>query len=51
MPISVAFFVLAFVAVVYGVLLLSVPAGLIVAGVLFAAAGVALLEVRGGDRP
>jgi len=41
--ISLAFLVVAFLAVVSGVLLVSVPAGLVVAGVLFGVAGVALL--------
>jgi hypothetical protein len=42
--IAVAFLLLAFCLVVTGVLLWCVPAGLIVAGVLLAAAGVGLLE-------
>ena len=43
---AVAFLVLAFLAVVSGVLMLSVPAGLIVCGVLLAAAGISQLEVK-----
>lgn len=42
---AVAFLVLAFLAVVAGVLMLSVPVGVIVAGVLLGVAGVALLRV------
>ncbi|WGL50648.1 hypothetical protein P5P86_11800 [Nocardioides sp. BP30] len=44
MKLAPALLVLAFLAVVTGVLLLSIPAGLIVAGVLLAGAGVAQLE-------
>lgn len=44
---AVAFLVLAFLAIVAGVLLISVPAGLVVCGALFAAAGVALLPTKG----
>lgn len=43
MDIAVAFLVLAFLLVVSGVCLLSIPAGLVVGGVLLAAAGVAML--------
>ena len=43
---AVAFLVLAFLAVVAGVLLIWTPAGLVVAGVLLGVAGVALLKVR-----
>lgn len=43
MDIAVAFLVLGFLAVVAGVSLVSVPAGLIVAGVLFGAAGVLMI--------
>jgi membrane protein implicated in regulation of membrane protease activity len=43
---AVAFLVLAFLAAVAGVLLIWVPAGLIVAGVLFGTAGIGLLKVR-----
>ena len=52
MSLSVAFFVLAFLALVAGALLVYVPAGLIVAGVLFGVAGWSQLEVsdrRRGD--
>lgn len=45
MSLSVAFLVLAFLAVVAGALLIYVPAGLIVAGVLLAVAGWSQLEV------
>jgi len=58
MNIAVAFLVLAFCFVVAGVLLWCVPAGLIVAGLLLAVAGVGLLSLpvsgtsktRGGAR-
>lgn len=43
---AVAFLVLAFLFVVSGVLMLNVPAGLIVCGVLLAIAGVALLPAK-----
>lgn len=43
MDIATAFLVLAFLAIGTGALLLSVPAGLLVCGVMLAAAGVALL--------
>lgn len=46
MDLAVAFLVLAFLAAVAGVLLIWVPAGLIVAGLLLGLAGVALLKVR-----
>lgn len=42
----VAFLVLAFLAVVSGGLLIYVPAGLIVCGVLLGVAGVALLPTK-----
>lgn len=45
MSLSVAFLVLAFLAVVAGALLIYVPAGLILAGVLFGVAGWSQLEV------
>ncbi|MDQ6524317.1 hypothetical protein RB608_11930 [Nocardioides sp. LHD-245] len=48
--IAVAFMVLAFLAVTAGVLLLNVPAGLIAAGLMLAAAGIALLPT-GADKP
>ena len=47
MDIAIAFLVLAFLTVTAGVLLLSVPAGLIVAGTMLAAAGVALIPTKG----
>lgn len=43
MDIAVAFFVIAFLILTTGVALLSIPAGLIVAGLLLGAAGVALI--------
>ena len=43
MDLAVAFLVLAFLAVAAGTLLLSVPVGLIVCGLLLGVAGVALL--------
>ena len=46
MSLAVAFLVLAFLAIVTGVLLWSIPAGLIVCGVLLAVAGISQLEVK-----
>lgn len=46
---SVAFWIVAFLAVVAGVLLVYVPAGLIVAGILLGVAGWSQLEVP--ERP
>lgn len=46
MDIAIAFLVLAFLAIAAGTLLLSVPIGLIVTGILLAAAGVALLPMK-----
>lgn len=46
MNISVAFLVLAFVAVVAGVLLVYVPAGLITAGLLLGVTGVGMIELK-----
>lgn len=43
-------FALGFLALVAGVMLLSIPAGLIVAGVLFAAWGALMLETGEGRR-
>lgn len=43
---STAFLVLAFLAVVTGALLISVPAGLLTGGVLLGVAGVALLPAK-----
>lgn len=45
MDLAVAYLVLAFLAITAGVLLIWIPAGLIVAGVLLGVAGVALLKV------
>lgn len=45
--IAAAFFVLAFVAVGLGVLLMSVPWGLVVIGLMLAGAGVGLIETGG----
>ena len=42
-------FALGFLALVAGVMLLSIPAGLIVAGVLFAAWGALMLETVGSS--
>lgn len=44
--ITLAFLVLAFLALVAGTLLIWIPAGLIVCGLLLGAAGVALLETK-----
>jgi hypothetical protein len=46
MDIAAAFLVLAFLSVAAGVLLLSIPAGLVVIGVMLSAAGVALLPTK-----
>lgn len=46
MDLAVAFLVLAFLTIVAGVLLIWIPAGLIVAGVLLGVTGVALLKVK-----
>lgn len=43
---AAAFLVLAFLAIAGGTLMISVPAGLIVCGVLLALAGVALLPTK-----
>lgn len=45
--ISVAFLILAFLAVVAGVLMIYIPAGLIAAGVLLAVVGVGMIETKG----
>lgn len=45
MNLAVAFLVLAFLAIVSGVLMWNVPAGLVVCGALFGVAGVALLPI------
>lgn len=50
MNLAVAFLVLAFLAIVAGVLLVYVPAGFIVAGVLLAVVGVGMIERPGGER-
>lgn len=50
MSLSVAFLVLAFLATVAGVLLISIPAGLIATGVLLAAAGIGLIEAGDGEK-
>lgn len=45
MSLSTAFLILGALFVIAGVLLFSIPVGLIVAGVILAGAGAALLEV------
>lgn len=44
--IAVAFLVLAFLAIAAGALLISIPVGLVVTGVMLAGAGVALLPTK-----